>query len=45
MEDELSEPDGDSLAGDFDLKENSLLSRKQNRNTATTSDRITLFDR
>ena len=30
MEEELSEPDGDSLADDFDLKENSLLLRKQN---------------
>ena len=38
MEEEFSEPAGVSLAGDFDLKENSLLLRKQNRNTATTSD-------
>ena len=37
MEEELSEPDGDSLEDD-DLKENSLLLGKQNRNTATTSD-------
>ena len=39
MEEELSELDGDPLAEDFDLKENSLLLRKQNINTATTSDR------
>ena len=38
MEEELSEPDEDSLAEDFDLKENSLLLRKQNRSTARTSD-------
>ena len=38
MEGELLESDGDSLAEDFDLKENSLLLRKQNRNTARTSD-------
>ena len=38
MEEEPSELDGDSLTEDNDLKENSLLSRKQNRNTATTSD-------
>ena len=38
MEEEFSEPDGDSLAEDFDLKENSLLLRKQNRNTTSRSD-------
>ena len=38
MEEELSEPvDGDSFPEDFDLKENSLLQSKQNRNIATTS--------
>ena len=36
MEEEFSEPDGDSLAEDLDLKESSLLLR--NRNTTTTSD-------
>ena len=29
MEENLSEPDGDSLAEDFDFKENSLLLRKK----------------
>ena len=38
MEEEFSEPAEVSLAGDFDLKENSLLLRKQNIKTATTSD-------
>ena len=31
MEEKLSEPDGDSLAEDFDLKENSLLLRKRQK--------------
>ena len=38
MEEELSEPDDDSVAEDFDLKENSLLLRKQNRHTTMASD-------
>ena len=39
MEEKLSEPDEDSLAEDFDLKENSLLLRKQTKiYTATNSD-------
>ena len=38
MEEELSEPDEESLAEDFDLKENSLLLRKQNRHTIMASD-------
>lgn len=38
VEEELSEPDGDSLAEDFNLKENSLLLRKPNRHIVTTSE-------
>ena len=35
---ELCEPDGDSMTEDFDLKENSLLLRKQNRHTVKISE-------
>ena len=38
MEEQLSELDEDSLSEHFDLKENSLLQRKKNRNTDATSD-------
>ena len=44
MEEELSELDGDPLAEDFDLKENSLLLRKQNINTPQNQTGVTLFE-
>ena len=43
MEEELSEPDGDSLAEDFVLKENSLLLRKQN-SSRNIRPGVTLFE-
>ena len=45
MEEKLSEPDGNSLAEDFDLKENSLLLRKKTEIRPQHQTRVRLFER